>query len=42
MINPTHTFLAEAARAASFAVTPVPVGDERQTAAAALAGRYTT
>jgi hypothetical protein len=42
MTNPAHTFLAEAACAASSAVTAVPVGDERMTEGFALAGRYTT
>jgi hypothetical protein len=41
MTNPTHTFLAEAAVAASPTVACAPANDERRTDdAEALAGRY--
>jgi hypothetical protein len=41
MIKPTHTFLAEAAVAASLTVACAPANDERRTDdAPALAGRY--
>ena len=41
MIMPTHTFLAEAACAASFGVAPAPLNVERRIDdAEALAGRY--
>ena len=41
MIMPTHTFLAEAACAASFGVAPAPLNVKRRIDdAEALAGRY--
>lgn len=41
MTKPNHTFLAEAARAASLTVACAPVNDERRTDdRGALAGRY--
>ena len=43
MMNPTHTFLAEAACAATSTPAHAPVGGERRIDdALALAGRYTT